>query len=280
MTTALENLLVGEVEGVELTQGHLETCVMDTINGMIHLHTSMIMHGDLNIANLMVTPVVADGDEAEWRTKIADFSASRQLKSATDLKDRVLGTPGYRAPEIINGQPCGLPADVFAFGIVAMEILGNGPSYNVAALDNHFGLDKATLAGKIPALLSQARPNGDGPLINLNAQEVIRACLSSAPEDRPYFGRSERVMLRVDAEGQIICPSASTLSTRNVREDFEKILNRPETRKLPVGLDAARELIKTKLEAPATRRPGVPVVRSGTFSRHGSSNGEQQKARV
>lgn len=254
MTTALENLLVGEIKGVELTQGHMETCLRDTMNGMVHLHTNKIMHADLNIANLMVTQVVADAEHAEWKTKIADFSASRQLSTVDDLKDRVLGTPGYRAPESIKRELCGLAADVYAFGIVAMEILGKAPSYDIAALNNHFKLDDAALAGVIPPLLSQARPDGHGPLISLPAQLLIRSCLSPTPEDRPKF-------------------------LGNLREDFSKVMDQPETRELPVGLDSAVGLIKSKLKVPATGSTGVAVNRSGTFSRHGGGSTRECRRR-
>ena len=52
MTTSMENLI--GVAQVVLTQAHREACVMGTLAGMKHLHLYLMLHGDLNTANLMV----------------------------------------------------------------------------------------------------------------------------------------------------------------------------------------------------------------------------------
>ena len=49
-------------------------------------------------------------------------------------RSRQLIRIGGKKKEGEKGKGCGLPADVCALGIVAIEILGNGPSHDRTAL--------------------------------------------------------------------------------------------------------------------------------------------------
>ena len=50
------------------------------------------------------------------------------MPSLTDFKSIIIlisfaGTFAYAAPEAILGDKCGLPADIYSFGVVLLEVL-------------------------------------------------------------------------------------------------------------------------------------------------------------
>ena len=92
---------------------------------------------------------------------------------------------------------CGLPTDVYAFGIVAIEILANASSYPADATE--LDLQAAALAGQVPDLVSQLTPD---------AQKLVRTCLSKHPQDRPTFGGDAGLF----AEFKKILTSASSVT--------------------------------------------------------------------
>lgn len=90
----------------------------------------------------------------------------------------VLGTPRYVAPEVVRkGARAALPAsDVFAFGVIAHELLTGEPPYAEQAIQKLFrGQDyppPPSLATKVPTLSRELAL-------------LLEACLAWAPEERP-----------------------------------------------------------------------------------------------
>jgi serine/threonine protein kinase len=75
-----------------------------------------IIHRDIKPSNLMVTK---DG-----RVKLMDFGIARPVESSLMTMDgAVMGTMQYLAPEQIDGKNVGIPADIYAFGVVLYEML-------------------------------------------------------------------------------------------------------------------------------------------------------------
>jgi hypothetical protein len=86
-------------------------------DGLDYLHQLGIAHGDVKPSNTLITP---DG-----RVVILDFGISRDLRSEQGDGDSlpILGTPGYLAPERLEGQPANPPSDMFAVGVTLFEVL-------------------------------------------------------------------------------------------------------------------------------------------------------------
>lgn len=81
--------------------------------GLAHVHGSGILHRDIKPANVFV--------ETNGAVKLMDFGIARPDalgKHSTAL----VGTPGYIAPEQIQGQPATQQSDIYSFGVVLFEL--------------------------------------------------------------------------------------------------------------------------------------------------------------
>ncbi|HVE11812.1 MAG TPA: serine/threonine-protein kinase, partial [Elusimicrobiota bacterium] len=96
--------------------------------GLDYAHARDVVHRDLKPANVIIS---ADG-----KAKIADFGMARvsRQSSARWSRSRGGGTPPYMAPEQALGEE-GPPADIFALGACAYELLSGKRPYADGAMD-------------------------------------------------------------------------------------------------------------------------------------------------
>ena len=80
-----------------------------------HLHTNRVLHRDLKTQNVFLT--------LDQHVKLGDFGVSRVMSAATTLANTVVGTPYYTAPEVLQTEPYGRPADLWGLGIILYEML-------------------------------------------------------------------------------------------------------------------------------------------------------------
>lgn len=89
------------------------------LDAIIQAHAQGIIHRDLKPSNILVT--------RSGVPRVMDFgiavSASQQGVNAADAKPRLVGTPAYLAPEYITDRVVGERMDVFAAGLVLIEML-------------------------------------------------------------------------------------------------------------------------------------------------------------
>jgi serine/threonine protein kinase len=60
--------------------------------------------------------------------QIADFGFAKRCTGPKCLSTQC-GTPGYVAPEILNGKPYDFSADMWSFGVIMYIILGGYPPF-------------------------------------------------------------------------------------------------------------------------------------------------------
>ncbi len=85
--------------------------------GLEYAHLQGVLHRDIKPANVRVLPGGA--------VKIMDFGIAKLLHEVSDVTTQgvTLGTVGYLAPEQLRGEAVDRRTDVFAFGVLAYELL-------------------------------------------------------------------------------------------------------------------------------------------------------------
>jgi serine/threonine-protein kinase len=151
--------------------------------GLARAHREGIVHRDLKPENVMIA-----GDGA---VKILDFGiagvaepdvtegASEARPEATRSSRRIAGTPAYMAPEQGRGARLDARADVFAFGVMLVELL-TGAAPTAARGDAPSRAARAKLLAALPAA----------------QRALVEGCVSEDPSLRPADGAAlERALL-------------------------------------------------------------------------------------
>ncbi len=147
---------------------------------LVAAHGLGIVHRDLKPDNVML------GEDRS--VKVLDFGLAKTSASEdgpapssfVTQADRVLGTPGYMAPEQAAGRTVDARADLFSVGVVLYEMLtGERPFRGSSAID---------------VLVSTARDEPRVPAgIGAALVRVVLRCLEKSPEARyPARGRRSR----------------------------------------------------------------------------------------
>ncbi|KAK1858592.1 hypothetical protein I4F81_001193 [Pyropia yezoensis] len=92
----------------------------EVLAGLAALHRTGRIHRDVKSDN---TLVATDG-----RVKVGDFGFAAEVPPG-GARHTVVGTPFWMAPEVIRGDPYGAAADVWAAGILAIELADGAPPH-------------------------------------------------------------------------------------------------------------------------------------------------------
>jgi Protein kinase domain len=173
LSGALPYLVTEYVEGVRLDRviaaggplpaGDLEGLAVGMAAALTAIHGAGVVHRDLKPSNVLLS---------YFGPKVIDFGIARALDaSATTATGRLMGSPGWMAPEQFAQQPVTAAVDIFVWGsLVAYAGTGRRP----------FG------RGTVVELAYRIRhepPDLDGLEGRLRA--LVEACMDKQPERRP-----------------------------------------------------------------------------------------------
>ena len=145
-----------------------------------YAHERGIIHRDLKPANIKLTPA--------GQVKILDFGLAKALASESTSGDPeasptltmranaagvVIGTAAYMSPEQAKGKSVDRRADIWAFGVVLVEMLTGRSMYH-----------GETVSETLAAVMMTEPDVGSLPVLPAGVRTLIRRCLTKDPRRR------------------------------------------------------------------------------------------------
>ncbi|UGQ09574.1 protein kinase [Yinghuangia sp. ASG 101] len=139
----------------------------DVADGLSAAHAEGVIHRDVKPENVLL-----DTAYGQIRARLTDFGIARLVDAPRRTRaTRIIGTPDYLAPEIIEGLQPTAAVDVYALGTVLYELLTGwtpfGGGHPGAVLRRH-------VTEPVPGIPGLPAP----------VAEVLASCLSKAPAAR------------------------------------------------------------------------------------------------
>eukprot|EP00211_Chloroparvula_japonica_P002388 CAMPEP_0119125076 /NCGR_PEP_ID=MMETSP1310-20130426/4473_1 /TAXON_ID=464262 /ORGANISM="Genus nov. species nov., Strain RCC2339" /LENGTH=488 /DNA_ID=CAMNT_0007115103 /DNA_START=109 /DNA_END=1575 /DNA_ORIENTATION=- len=106
---------------ITLTEPQMAYILTETLKGLGFLHSLRRIHRDIKSDNVLLS---TDG-----AIKLADFGFAAQLTEKQAMRNTVIGTPYWMAPEVIEAIDYDDKIDIWSFGIMMREMLEGEPPY-------------------------------------------------------------------------------------------------------------------------------------------------------
>ncbi len=158
---------------------------LDAAGALVWAGEKGIVHRDIKPDNLLVT----DRPSA----KVADFGLAADRRRSKSLFDggKVIGTPGYMAPEQALGKPIDHRADIYALGSTLYALLAGGPPY-----DGDSPVEILVRKTKEPPPSLARRARTQQRALPREAVEVVERMMERDPRDRYQNAREVELALR------------------------------------------------------------------------------------
>ncbi|KAK9810498.1 hypothetical protein WJX72_011817 [[Myrmecia] bisecta] len=143
--------------------------IAQVLQGLAYLHEQGVVHRDIKGANILTTK--------EGLVKLADFGVAAKLGESSDgdesLRQSVVGTPYWMAPEVIEMTSVTAAADIWSVACLAIELLtGQAPYYDLQPMSALFRI----VQDEHPPLPVEITPG---------MQEFLLQCFQKDPQKRP-----------------------------------------------------------------------------------------------
>ncbi len=167
----------------------------DLADVLAYVHEQGVVHRDVKPSNVLL--------DRDGRVRLADFGISR-LAGASGLttEDAALGTASYMAPEQVQGDRVGPPADVYALGLVLLEAVTGRMEYPGGSWE------AATERLSRPPVVPDDLP--------VRLRRALRFMTESDPARRPTAAQAAAMLGRVSAGDVVAEQPQRSRAPRNV----------------------------------------------------------------
>jgi len=155
----------------------------DVARGLEYAHTKGVVHRDVKPGNVRI---LEDGSAKVMDfgiAKLAEMDSQQLTKTGT-----AIGTIGYMAPEQVNGESVGHRADIFAFGVLAYELLTYQRPFEAETMSRIFYRILHEEPQPLTALVPGVAPD---------LERIVLRCLVKDPAGR--YGSFRAVLDDLDA---------------------------------------------------------------------------------
>ncbi|GMY04785.1 receptor-like kinase TMK4 [Fagus crenata] len=198
------------------------TIALDVARGVEYLHNlaqQSFIHRDLKPSNILLGH--------DMRAKVADFGL---VKNVTDgkysVETQLAGTIGYLAPECAATGRVTAKVDVYAFGVVLMELITGRKAVNDTMPDERSHLvtwfcqiliNKENIMNAIDQTLN---PDEETMENIIKVVELAKYCTTHEPYQRPDMGHIVNILSPLVEQWEPTCPEEEhTHSTFHGEED-------------------------------------------------------------
>ncbi|KAK3439191.1 hypothetical protein EUGRSUZ_C03831 [Eucalyptus grandis] len=193
---SLESHLHGGVHPILTWEARMRVAV-GSAKALAYLHEDCyptIIHHDIKSANILI--------DSDSEAKVADFGLAKSASESNQGESRLVGTPGYIAPEYASSGELTPNFDTFSFGVVLLELItGRRPVGSADHSVNDFFVD--SMRPQLKEALKDAKFDSlvDHRLqYHYSHSQVTRmvacaaACLHESPQLRPRMSVIARVL--------------------------------------------------------------------------------------
>ena len=198
-----------------MSVSHAVPVALEILAALAALHARGVVHRDLKPSNVFLTPHVVKLSTSAWQSLEPEQALTR---GESHGHRRLVGTPGYIAPEWVLGQVADTSSDLFAVGAILFEILAGRPAFG--------GLRR----GGASRHRMRAPPALTGPPAVSAVDRVIRRALAKESGDRPESADEmarELRSIRIGDTGDV--PAVAQVLTRLVVLPFRALRADPES---------------------------------------------------
>ncbi|KAG2649702.1 hypothetical protein PVAP13_1NG128600 [Panicum virgatum] len=157
---------------------------LGTAKGLAYLHeesTLKIVHRDIKPSNILL--------DEKLQPKISDFGLAKLNDDCGRVSTRIAGTVGYMAPEYATRGCLTRKADVYSYGVVALEIVSGMSNINSMSNEEYLHLldwaERLNQQGKLLELVDQRLGSDYSQEQALRLLNIALLCTKTSPTQRP-----------------------------------------------------------------------------------------------
>ncbi len=199
-------------EGRPLHEGEVVHILRQLLESLREAHAQGLLHRDIKPVNIRVFEYMGD----PLYTKLLDFGIARQYAGdATKItrEGAAVGTPQFMAPEQLAARELSPATDIYALGIVAIEMLTGRPVVDTADQAELFRFHSSTEAIVVPAEVQ----------VSADFRAVIERMVRRDPRERFQSAEEVAAALRQSSPPPV-SPTAGSQAGENTAHSRRVVL--------------------------------------------------------